>query len=194
MVDQAQKAERLRMMLREANVPNYVIPRSLPMVGRQDLRDMIMDKDYLNTDAAKTMNLYLYPKRTEEYAHSKVIAHLLGKELCLSGASVFVAPLDVLVDAIEHKDEYLFKKLNAPRIVVLTDFYEAGAPCPVAARTMMAAKRWINERVQNTSLGLFLQSSSTMDAATEWWSVPFIAGLRPFLTVMDCEEGRGANV
>lgn len=180
------KNMRYRMLLQECGVPSYVYGFTLKDYKREDLHRMIVDEEYVGADGT-VMDMYIQPKTVKDYAYIRTITNLIGKELALVRDSVYVLPLGKLSDILVDREEYWMNKIDSPRYVILTGFYEGG-PFPLEHRTGLRVKEWIADRLGNKSLGIILQGSSNIVSATDWWGAPFIQDVLSRITIMEFSE------
>lgn len=177
-----------RVMLQDCGVPSYVFSTTLVAKGRKSLHQMIVNEEYMDEFGAVT-DMYLQPKTSKDCAYTRMLANLMGKELALVGEKVYVVSLGKLSDILANEDggDYWLKKIDSPRYVILTGFYDGGA-FPLDKRDGLRVREWIIDRMDNTNLGIILQGGGSLLGSSEWWGAPFTTELLSRVTVMEFAE------
>ena len=110
----------------------------------------------------------------------------IGRDLVVSAAGC-MEPFTCLADILDEGDDYWMKKIDTPRYVVLTGFYDGGE-FPLEKRDGLRVREWILDRLDNTGLGIILQGGGSLLKSSEWWGSPFATELLSRVTVMEFSE------
>lgn len=175
-----------KVMLQECGVPSYVFSTTLCAKGKENLHKMIVNEEYIDELGVVT-DMYLQPKTMNQSAYTRLLANLMGKELALVGERVYVVALGKLADILDGEEEYWLKKINTPRYVILTGFYDGG-DFPLDKRDGLRIREWVLNRLDNTNLGVILQGNGSLLKSSEWWGAPFATELVSRVTVMEFSE------
>lgn len=172
------KDEEIRTGLRAAGIPESVFKKSLKTEGAEPLRDMITSGALIR-GPKETTGVFIHPSRraVPEATKARVVTYLLAKELFLSGITVYCIPLIRLMDNLRGSDftqeGHMLEKV---RMVVVTDFFEEGAPFPFTAAEAGHLRLWVRSRFEEGK-GVSFLSDTPMERTGAWWPVGFLGQL-----------------
>lgn len=167
------KDEEIRTGLRAAGVPEGVFSKSLKTENAEPLRELIKTGALIR-GPKETVGVFIHPSKRTEAARARTIAYLLAKELFLSGTTVYCIPLIRLMESMQGTD-YTSESmmLEKVRMVIVTDFYEEGAPFPFTAAEAGRLRLWVRSRFEEGK-GVSFLSDAALQNAVSWWPAGFL--------------------
>lgn len=158
--------------MKRSGIPAFVIPTTLPKEGHPEIREMIQSGAYRHN--GEMYGFYLFTQRDTSVTKARRVFYLIAKELFLSGVKVYCVSLSDLIDAF-NAEEYNGHAYACDNVdmVLLTDFYESGAPNPMTPQDSSRLRAWMRNRFEEGK-AVSLLSDAPLDRCDGWWPASFL--------------------
>jgi len=167
-------AEILRNM-KAAGVPDAALMTTLPLEGCPDIRTFIREAGYRS--ASGYHGVYIHPKKVTDAGKARKVFHVIAKEMILHRESVYCISLDRLVEGLSSDyDSTAIDRAESATTLFLADFYERGAPFPLAPWQAGVVRSWIRSKFENGG-AVSLLGDGPMREAVAWWPPAFLGFL-----------------
>jgi hypothetical protein len=165
--------EEIRKGMTRCGIPSSVIPTTLILEGRKDIRDLIQAKAFIKPSGS--VGLFFYPSNKAQFAKARKLFFTTAKELFLSGMPLYCGTLTKIIETLRSED-YTNNAalLDNAKMVFITDFYEEGAEFPLTGSEATQMRNWVKEMFEQNKAVCFL-SDTALSEIKSWWPASFIS-------------------